>query len=152
MAATSRFAVAVHALTAIAYRGARGEAWTTSEQIAESVGTNPVVVRRTLAALARVGLVESQTGRGGGTRLARAPEQISLAAVYRAVEDGDGVLAHNPNPPNAGCAVSCAMRGALAPVFTAVDTAVDQALGRRTLADVLAQVPAPTRPPAPAPA
>jgi Rrf2 family protein len=150
MAATSRFAVAVHALTALAYRSARGEAWTTSETLAESVRTNPVVVRRALAALARAGLVESQTGRGGGTRLARAPEQISLAAVYHAVEDGERVFAHNPNPPNASCAVSRTMHCALTPVFAAVDAAIDRALGERTLADVVAQVPDPGSKPAPA--
>jgi DNA-binding IscR family transcriptional regulator len=150
MAANSRFAVAVHALTALAYRGARGEAWTSSEKLAESIRTNPVVARRAVAALARAGLVDSQPGRGGGARLARAPGDISLAAVYRAVargpaEGGDGVLAHgvlapNPNPPNRRCPVSCAVPRALAPVFAAVEDAVDQALGRTTLADVVAQV------------
>jgi Rrf2 family protein len=142
VAANSRFAVAVHALAALAYRGARGEAWTSSDKLAESIRTNPVVVRRAVAALARAGLVASQPGRGGGARLARAPEDIPLAAVHRAVEaaDGGGVLAHNPNPPNRRCAVSCAMRGALTPVFAAVDDAVAQALGRTTLADVVAQV------------
>ncbi len=153
MAANSRFAVAVHVLTSLAYRGGRGEAWTSSTQLAESVRTNPVVVRRVVAALGRAGLVEAQAGRGGGARLARVPGEVSLAAVYRAVgaegeAAGGGVLAHNPNPPNRGCAVSCAMRGALTPVFAAVDDAVLDALGRRTLADVLAQVDAPRRAPA----
>jgi Rrf2 family protein len=140
MAANSRFAVAVHALTALAYRGARGEAWTSSEKLAESVRTNPVVVRRAVSALVRAGLVEAQPGRGGGARLARAPHEIPLAAVYRAVEDGAGVLGLNPNPPNPRCPVSCAVPRALSPVFAAVDRAVDDALGRTTLADVVAQV------------
>jgi Rrf2 family protein len=144
MAANSRFAVAVHVLTALAYRGARGEAWTSSEKLAESVRTNPVVVRRAVTALARAGLVEAQPGRGGGARLARRPAEVPLAAVYRAVAGGsaaaDGVLAPNPNPPNRRCPVSCAVPRALAPVFAAVDDAVEQALGRTTLADVVAQV------------
>jgi Rrf2 family protein len=145
MAANSRFAVAVHALTALAYRGVRGEAWTSSEKLAESIRTNPVVARRAVAALARAGLVEAQPGRGGGARLARAPGDIPLSAVYRAVEGLDrglahGVLAPNPNPPNRRCPVSCAVPRALGPVFAAVEDAVDQALGRTTLADVVAQV------------
>jgi Rrf2 family protein len=145
VAANSRFAVAVHALAALAYRGGRGEAWTSSDKLAESIRTNPVVVRRAVAALVRAGLVESQAGRGGGARLARAPEDIPLVAVHRALEAdaGRGVLAHNPNPPNRRCPVSCAMRDALTPVFAAVDDAVGRALGRTTLADVVAQVRAP---------
>lgn len=154
MAANSRFAIAVHVLTSLAYRGAQGEAWTSSDKLAESVRTNPVVVRRVVAALGRAGLVESQAGRGGGARLARSPADVTLAAVYRAVtrarEDSDApgagpgagdVLAHNPNPPNRACAVSCAMPDALAPVFAEVDAAVVDALARRTLADVLTHVP-----------
>ncbi len=162
MAANSRFAVAVHALTALAYRGARGEAWTSSEKLAESIRTNPVVARRAVAALARAGLVDAQPGRGGGARLARAPHDIPLSTVYRAVEGvgaagggggpahggpSHGVLAPNPNPPNRRCPVSCAVPRALAPVFAAVEDAVDQALGRTTLADIVAQV-GPGGPPA----
>lgn len=145
MAATSRFAVAVHALAALGYHARRDDGWMNSERLAESIQTNPVVVRRAIAALGRAGLVEAQTGRGGGARLARTPEQIPLSAVYRAVEGDEATLAHNPNPPHAACAVSCAMRGILTPVFTSVDAAVDDALGRVTLADVLAQVDAAER-------
>ncbi len=149
MAANSRFAVAVHVLTALAYRGARGGVWTSSEKLAESIRTNPVVARRAVSALARAGLVEAQPGRGGGARLARDPADVTLAAVYRAVAGGSdsadgvlapGVLAPNPNPPNRHCPVSCAVPRALAPVFAAVEDAVEQALGRTTLADVVAQV------------
>jgi Rrf2 family protein len=117
MAATSRFAVAVHAAAVLAYRGARGDAWVSSERVAESVGTNPVVVRRVLAALARAGLVETRLGAEGGARLTRRPEDIALVDVYRAVEGEGAVLAHNANPPNPRCVVSCGMRRALAPVF-----------------------------------
>jgi hypothetical protein len=64
--------------------------------------------------------------------------------VYRAVEDGDGVLAHNGNPPNARCPVSCAMRGRAhgpcSPGWTARWTG---GLGRTTVADLLARVARP---------
>ena len=46
MAANSRFAVAVHAATTLAYRQARGAEYVSSEELAASVRTNPVVVRR----------------------------------------------------------------------------------------------------------
>ncbi|MBB4636867.1 Rrf2 family transcriptional regulator [Longimicrobium terrae] len=148
MAATTRFAIAVHAATALAHRAQReGTAWVGSPALAESIGTNPVVVRRIVMSLAGAGLIESQPGRGGGSRLARPAKAITLADIYRAVEGGNSpVLAHNPNPTNPGCAVSCSMHDALAPVFTEVDAAVESALDRTTLADVVARVrPPPAR-------
>ncbi|HEX8852924.1 MAG TPA: Rrf2 family transcriptional regulator, partial [Pyrinomonadaceae bacterium] len=82
MSANSRFAVAVHALTLLAWAG---EEPVKSEYLACSVNTNPVVIRRILCALARAGLVTSQTGASGGSRLARPAAEITLREVYRAV-------------------------------------------------------------------
>jgi DNA-binding IscR family transcriptional regulator len=50
MSGNSRFPVAVHVLTALAYRD--GESLS-STRLAESVRTNPVVIRRLLIRLAR---------------------------------------------------------------------------------------------------
>jgi len=142
MAATSRFAIAVHVVTALGYRARLGDnGWIGSPALAESIQTNPVVVRRIVMSLAKAGLIESQPGRGGGSRLARPADSISLAEIYRAVEGGAApVLAHNPNPPNRGCPVSSSMRDALTPVFAGVDAAVEEALERTSLADVVARV------------
>ena len=142
MAATSRFAIAVHAATALGYKADRGdEGWIGSPALAESIQTNPVVVRRIVMALARAGLIESQPGRGGGSRLARPAESITLADIYRAVEEGETpVLAYNPNPPNPRCEVSSSIRNALTPVFAGVDDAVKAALEKTTLAELVARI------------
>jgi len=135
--ANSRFAVAVHAATTLAYRQARGAEYVSSEELAASVRTNPVVVRRIIRALVRAGVVATKEGKGGGARLARPPRRIPLLQIYQAVEDDGRVLAHHPNP---ACLVSCGIKGALAPVFGAVANAVDRTLGRVTLADVLDRI------------
>ena len=83
MPTSSRFAVAVHVLTLLAWAG---DEPLKSDYIAGSVNTNPVVIRRILCALAHAGLVTSQTGAAGGTRLARKAAEITLTEVYRAVE------------------------------------------------------------------
>ena len=111
-----------------------------SEQLAASVRTNPVVVRRIIRALARAGVVATKEGKGGGARLARSPRRIPLLEIYRAVEDDGSVLAYNPNPPNRSCPVSCGIKDALAPVFGAVDDAVAHTLGKATLKDVLDRI------------
>lgn len=82
MAGNTRFAVAVHVLGYMAYTTGASH---TSEQIAWSVNTNPVVIRRLLASLRQAGVVASQPGPGGGWQLTRTSEHISLADVYRAV-------------------------------------------------------------------
>ncbi len=54
MAANSRLASAVHIMSFVAHAGGAG---TTSEAIAKSLQTNPVVVRKILKLLEREGLV-----------------------------------------------------------------------------------------------
>ncbi len=140
MVANSRFAVAVHAAATLAYRQARGAGYVSSDELAASVCTNPVVVRRIIRALARAGVVTTKEGKGGGARLARSPRRVRLVEIYRAVEEDRSVLAYHPKPPNPGCPVSCGIKGALAPVFGAVDDAVARTLGKATLADVLNRI------------
>lgn len=57
----------------------------TSEVLARSMGTNPAVFRRTMAGLRQAGLVSSEKGHGGGWRLARPLNEITLLAVYEAL-------------------------------------------------------------------
>ncbi len=49
------------------------------------------LLARVLARLAKAGLVESSAGRGGGSRLARPAEEISLRDAVEAVEGPFGV-------------------------------------------------------------
>jgi DNA-binding IscR family transcriptional regulator len=77
----TRFAVAIHILLLLATEPA-GQA--TSGRIAESVGTNPVVIRRLAGQLARAGLVRIRRG-PGGAELARPADAITLADVWTAM-------------------------------------------------------------------
>src|SRR4051812_22482165 len=112
MAANSRFSVAIHVMTALAYRGSRA----TSHTLAQSVNTNAVVVRRLLSQLRRAGLVACQSGKSGGCYLARRPEQITLQDVYEAVEAG-GPFVIPDKAENKSCQVSCQMKQILGNVF-----------------------------------
>ena len=77
----TRFAVAIHILLLLAAEPG-GQA--TSGRIAESVGTNPVVIRRLAGQLARAGLVRIRRG-PGGAELARPASSITLADVWAAM-------------------------------------------------------------------
>ncbi|WP_309668865.1 Rrf2 family transcriptional regulator [Gemmatimonas sp.] len=88
----SRLTVAAHVLGIIAFTEREQQRATTSDELASSVGTNPVVVRRVLSQLKQAGLVDSRRGVGGGSILARDPREITMRMVYEAVEERDCAL------------------------------------------------------------
>ena len=68
----------------------------TSEVMARTYGTSPVVLRRVLAKLQRAGLVETRRGAGGGSSLARPAEEINFLEVYEAVYETTQLLPRHP--------------------------------------------------------
>ncbi len=133
MLKSSRFVVAVHVLALLAY--SKGEAMT-SEFIAGSVNTNPVVIRRLLTLLAGAGFVVTQEGAKGGVRLARPAEEIDLLSIYRAVES-EGLFALHPQTPKAACPVGGNIQAALVPTLDAAEAAMLDSLKKTTIADVV---------------
>src|SRR6476620_698573 len=133
MSMNSRFAVAVHVLTLMDWSD---EECLKSDQIADSVNTNPVVIRRMLCELAGDNLVVSHTGSTGGSRLARHPEQITLLDVYRAVESSDAFSLH-PKRPNHGCPVGASIGPVLKAVRTEIDSAIEEVLSGISIGDVV---------------
>ncbi len=133
MSTNSRFAVAVHVLSLMAWSG---EEPLKSEQVAESVNTNPVVIRRMLLDLAQAGLVVSQTGSMGGSRLATDPAKTTLLDVYQALECG-GVFSLHRQPPSRDCPVGVNIETVLGEVLQEVDSAVEQVLKNITIDDVV---------------
>lgn len=136
MSTSSRFAVAVHVLTLMAW--AEDEPLK-SEHVAESVNTNPVVIRRMLCELAEAKLVVSQTGAMGGSKLARQPEQITLLDIYQTVESR-GVFALHRHPPNRHCPVGVNIGTVLNQVLDEVDSAVERVLANITIKDVVSRL------------
>jgi Rrf2 family protein len=145
MSTSTRFTVAIHTLTLLAQAEAEP---LTSEYIAGSVNTNPVVIRRILGALRAAHLVTAQTGNGGGWRLSLPADAITLRAVYRAVED-EPLFALHHRAPNPACPVGRHIQHALVPCFEEARRTLEEKLGCTTIADILAQVlaPAPWPPP-----
>jgi Rrf2 family protein len=133
MLSSSRFVVAVHALSVLARAVGKGPVC--SNQIASSVHTNPVVIRRLMSELEKATLVTSTAGRSGGFELARPAPAITLADVYGAVED-DAVFRMHKLDPHSECPVAAQIGRALSPGLKAAETAMTDALRRTTLADV----------------
>ncbi len=135
MPRSSRFSVALHVLAHLVDRRER----LTSAQLAACVGTNAVVVRRTLAGLRDAGLVTSSPGTGGGWTLARGARGISLRDVYEALDErllqgidvtGPGVRA----APGGTCRIQRAVAGTLEAFLADAEALLATRLGSITLA------------------
>jgi len=135
MSTSSRFAVAVHVLTLMAWAD---DEPLKSEQVAESVNTNAVVIRRMLCELAESKLVVSQSGAMGGSKLAREPGQITLLDIYQAVESRGVFSLHRH--PNRDCPVGVNIGAVLNQVLDEVDTAVERVLANITIKDVVSRL------------
>lgn len=136
MPTSTRFAVAVHTLTAVALHEGRP---VTSEELAASVRTNPSLIRRLLSMLAEAQLTTAQLGAGGGALLARPAGQITLLAVYRAVEESELFTVHR-TPPDQMCPIGCNILPVLAQTTCRAQQALEAELERVTIADVVHDV------------
>jgi Rrf2 family protein len=136
VSANSRLTIATHALTWMAGHEHEGAGSSTSEQIAKSVRTNPVVIRRLMAQLGKAGIVASKQGAGSGWRLARTPQQIRLSDIDGAL-GSENLFALHRNEPSPNCPIAQGIRPVLTEVYDRVDAAVRQQLEQTTLADVL---------------
>ncbi len=137
MSDNCRFAFAVHVLGVLALR--RDEP-TTSEELAHSVNTNAVVIRRLLGELNEAGLVESQRGPGGGTRLAQNAKDITLAQIYRASSGEIAPFGSHPNTPAQCCPIGKGISRVLEEVAARARHAVEREYESTTLADVVKAV------------
>lgn len=132
MTLNSRFSMAVHIMTALAFMGEK----MTSEVLSNTVNTNPVVIRRLLGELARAGLVRAERGKSGGFSLARSAKSISLLDIYRAVMVDTELMPLHENPENLKCAVSCKVRGALCVHLDRAQGVYERELKKVMLADI----------------
>lgn len=131
--------MAVHILTVLAYKA--GDR-VSSEFLAASVNTHPVIVRRLLLALQRAKLVETRKGAGLGSRLSRSPARIDLAEVYRAVSP-HSPLALPCRKPNLHCPVGQRITDVLSQVFASAQEALERDLRAVSLAQVLGSIQKP---------
>jgi len=133
MQISSRFSVAVHVLTLLAVTPA-GELLT-SDRMAGSVNTNPVVIRRILGQLKKAGLVEVRAA-AGGTYLRRAAAAITLLDVYRAVEVVEHNLFSIHDKPNPKCPVGRNIQAALDDTLRQAQAALEQQLAGVNVAQI----------------
>ena len=127
--------VAVHCLIFI--HEAKGIAKVTSNLLAQSTGSNPVVIRSILSALKKAGLIAVPRGTGGA-ELCADPSQITLYQIYSALEP-DGVTSIIGIHPCDGrpCPVTQNIRKVLEPPYHKIENAVKTAMEEITLQSMI---------------
>jgi Rrf2 family protein len=138
MSANSRMTVAVHILAYLVFASRKRPDPVTSAQIANSVRTNPVVIRRLLGLLRKGGLVRSQRGANAGWTLVRSPSSITLLDVCNAVQD-ETLFGLHASPPNPQCPIGRGLPPALRKVYGALEDRLQRQMARTSLEDVLAE-------------
>jgi Rrf2 family transcriptional regulator, nitric oxide-sensitive transcriptional repressor len=106
----------------------------TIPEIAAAYGISENHLMKVVHQLARAGVVESMRGKGGGIRLARAPEDIRLGEIVR-VSEGDAPIVEclSGNPNACRISPSCRLKGVLVDAFDTLYASLDE----HTLADLV---------------
>lgn len=136
MPTSTRFAVAVHTLAALAVSADKP---LRSEDLANSVNTGAVVIRGLLSRLNDAGLTKSQRGAGGGSLLAKPAEKIRLLDVYEAVEDTE-LFSLPQAQPCMECPVGANIHEAMNPALNRARKALEVELSKATIADIATEV------------
>ena len=134
MQISSRFTVALHIFTCVEVF--KDDYKVTSDFLAGSINTNPVIIRKILTQLKNAGLIEVARGTGGIT-VTKPLAEITFYDVYEAiepVENGDLFRFHeNPNPE---CPVGRNIHKLLDQKLQAIQGAMEDEMKRYTVKDL----------------
>lgn len=135
MQISMKCSIAVHCLIFI--HEAKGIAKVTSNLLAESTGSNPVVIRNILSALKKAGLITVPRGTGGA-ELCLDPAQITLYQIYTALEPkGITSLIGIHSCEGRPCPVAQNIRKVLETPYHRIEDAVKEAMEEVTLQSMI---------------
>lgn len=131
---SSRFTIAVHILSIIKQNPST---ICTSEFMAESVNTNPVVIRKILSYLKKASIVQVRRGTGGAS-LVKDLDAITLLEVFRSVEVvEENQLFHLHENPNPDCPIGANIQAVLEIILVQAQEAMEQVLANITMEQVI---------------
>lgn len=137
MLVNARFTEAIHILCLIVIKDSN---MPTSEKLANSINTNPVVVRRIFKQLKDANLIVIKRG-AGGCYLSKEPSMITLKDVYYAVEDTEKrQLFRFHHDINKDCIVGSNIEEVLTPTFAKAQYTMEEELKQITISDIVDKI------------
>lgn len=134
MQISSRFTIALHIFTCV--DTFKDEYKITSEFLAGSINTNPVIIRKILTQLKNAGLITVARGTGGISPT-RSLKNISFYDVYQAIEPVEnGDLFNFHSSPNSQCPVGKNIHRLLDDKLKTIQLAMENEMKKYTLDDL----------------
>ena len=134
MQISSRFTVALHIFTCV--ETFKDDYKVTSDFLASSINTNPVIIRKILSQLKNAGLITVARGTGG-IAPTRPISEITFYDVYQAIEPVEnGDLFHFHEAPNPECPVGRNIHSLLDDKLKAIQDAMEAEMKKYTVADL----------------
>ena len=134
MQISSRFTIALHIFTCVDVF--KDDYKVTSDFLAWSIGTNPVIIRKILTQLKNAGLIEVARGTGG-IELTKELSEITFYDVYEAIEPVDGGdLFRFHEAPNPKCPVGRNIHALLDDKLKDIQNAMEEKMRQYTLLDL----------------
>lgn len=133
MKSDSRLSSVLHALLHMAEQ----DGPVTSDALARCLGTNPVVVRRTMGYLRKAGIVTSDRGHSGGWRIHADLGTITLLQLHEALGE-PAIFAMGNRNETPECLVEQSVNAALEGTFAEAEALLLKRFAEITLADLVA--------------
>ncbi|MBD5128776.1 MAG: Rrf2 family transcriptional regulator [Ruminococcaceae bacterium] len=125
---SSRLTIAVHILLCIE---TLDDVKVTSNVLAGSINTNPVIVRNILGLLSSAGIVEVKAGVGGAS-LAKPSDDITLLDIFKAVEKEEALFHFHENP-NLQCPIGRSVHSVMDGKLENIRSAMEAEMSKTTL-------------------
>jgi len=126
-----KFEYGLHAIVYLASRSA--EEVVTVKQMASDIGFSQEFMAKALQSLKKAGLAESIQGVKGGYRIGRAPEEITVADVGRAIEGEPHLMKCSVERDSCEIVETCPYKG----YMFRLEKRIDGLLGETTIASLI---------------
>ena len=131
---SARLSTSVHILLAIYHFENKEKV--TSTFLANSIQTNPVIVRNLLGKLQKAELVKVEAG-VGGAHLTKSPQELTFWDIFQAVEDKNKPIFKANDDTNTNCPVGRVVNSVLQPRIDEVQENFKASLENITLASLI---------------
>lgn len=133
----TRFSVSVQIMLTLAHHE---DELMNSDGLAKVLKTNPTFIRKLVSNLVEADLINSFRGKGGGIKIAKCPDEITLKEIYIASTEEKRLISLHKKPIVKHCAISCCIAEVLDDIVDGIETTTQNYLSKKTLKDLLKKV------------